>query len=151
MTAATVELGAPVPPDSQVPPTVDDDRFTPASRSVSPFDHGPDRFDRLGELGRGGMGRIDDAYDRALGRRVAIKHLLRGSEIDRVRFEREARITARLEHPGIVPIHEAGRDADGTPYYVMRRVDGRPLDELVKGAPLHDRLALIPNLLAACD
>src|SRR5439155_7298971 len=115
-------------PDAEVPPTVpptlDERGIEPGNRASGPFDHGPDRFERLGELGRGGMGRIDDAYDRALGRRVAIKHLLRGSEIDRARFEREARITARLEHPGIVPIHEAGRDPDGTPYYVMRRVDG---------------------------
>ena len=116
----------------------------------SPFDRRADRFETLGEIGRGGMGRIDSAFDHSLGRPVAIKHMLTGSTLDRMRFERETRITARLEHPGIVPVHEAGRNPDGTPYYVMRRVDGRPLADLVvEAATLADRLALIPNVLAA--
>ncbi|HEY5924068.1 MAG TPA: serine/threonine-protein kinase [Kofleriaceae bacterium] len=115
------------------------------------FDRPQDRFDVVGELGRGGMGRVDDAYDRTLGRAVAIKHMLAQSAVEFARFEREARITARLEHPGIVPIHEAGRSLDGTPYYVMRRVDGLPLNELVTDKPLAERLRLIPNVLAACD
>jgi hypothetical protein len=114
----------------------------------TPFDALRDRFEVRGELGRGGMGRVDDAFDRALGRPVAIKHMLRD---DPARFAREARITARLEHPGIVPLHEAGRTADGTPYYVMRRIDGRPLADLVVCTTLGERLALIPNILAACD
>ena len=118
---------------------------------ASPFDHREARFEHRGELGRGGMGRVEDAFDRALDRPVAIKHVLRGSDLDLTRFEREVRITARLEHPGIVPVHDAGRDDDGTPYYVMRRVDGQPLDQVMAGAPLAERLALIPNVLAACD
>jgi hypothetical protein len=117
----------------------------------SPFDPAGDRFEPRGELGRGGMGRVEDAFDRALERPVAIKHLLGGSARDLVRFAREARITARLEHPGIVPVHEAGRGDDGTPYYVMRRIDGRPLSDAVIAAALRDRLALIPHVLAACD
>ncbi len=116
----------------------------------SAFDPLTDRFTTSGELGRGGMGRVDDAYDRALDRPVAIKHMLSTAIVDLKRFEREARITAQLEHPGIVPIHDAGRNADGTPYYVMRRVDGQPLDQRVTES-LVERLALIPNMLAACD
>ncbi|HET9993111.1 MAG TPA: serine/threonine-protein kinase, partial [Kofleriaceae bacterium] len=116
-----------------------------------PFEANADRFEPRGELGRGGMGRVEDAFDHALGRAVAIKHMLVTSERDLARFAREARITARLEHPGIVPVHDAGRGPDGTPYYVMRRIDGRPLAQLVAGAALADRLALIPNVLAACD
>ncbi len=116
----------------------------------SPFDPPRERFEARGELGRGGMGRVTDAYDRALHRAVAIKEMLSASSLDLARFEREARITAKLEHPGIVPIHDAGRTADGTPFYVMRRIDGRPLDQLIQDK-LEARLALIPNVLAACD
>ena len=50
--------------------------------------------------------------------------------VDR-RFEREVQITARLEHPSIVPLYDAGTMPDGRPFYVMRRVTGRPLDELI--------------------
>ncbi|MEP6865853.1 MAG: serine/threonine-protein kinase [Deltaproteobacteria bacterium] len=109
---------------------------------------------RLGaELGRGGMGRVVEAFDTQLGRTVALKEVLpRGSgTIDR-RFEREVQITARLEHPSIVPLYDAGTMPDGRPFYVMRKVTGRPLDELCARAPdLEDRLALLPNLLAAMD
>ncbi|HUJ62687.1 MAG TPA: serine/threonine-protein kinase [Kofleriaceae bacterium] len=141
--APTVDLG----PDGDA--AVDG---PPPPRFASAFDPHHDRFERLGELGRGGMGRVDDAYDRALGRPVAIKHILSASDVDLVRFEREARITARLEHPGIVPVHDAGRGPDGTPYYVMRRVDGRPLSELVGAKKtLAGRMTLLPNVLAACD
>ncbi len=98
------------------------------------------------------MGRVADAYDRSLDRAVAIKTIHTTSATDLARFEREAQVTARLEHPGIVPIYDAGRDEQGRPYYVMRKVDGRPLDKLVAETnDLDARLALVPNLLTACD
>ena len=60
------------------------------------------------EIARGGMGRVLVARDRRLGREVAVKEtLVTGGRVAR-RFEREARITARLQHPSIVGIHEAG-------------------------------------------
>jgi hypothetical protein len=146
---ATVDLG---PSDSERPADAPVREPLHTASPTSAFDPPADRFEPRGEIGRGGMGRVDDAFDRALGRPVAIKHMLSTSGIDLARFEREARITARLEHPGIVPIHDAGRSADGTPYYVMRRIDGRPLGECVSHAKtLADRLALVPNILAACD
>jgi len=73
----------------------------------------PAAYDVLGELARGGMGRILDAWDRRHGRRVAIKVLLRNEPGALARFVREARITARLQHPSIVPFYEAGRWSDG--------------------------------------
>jgi hypothetical protein len=115
------------------------------------FDPPVERFAPLRELGRGGMGVVVEAFDRSLRRPVAVKHMLSASADDLARFEREARITALLEHPGIVPIHDAGRDADGTPYYVMRRIDGEQLDTLVDGRAFPDRIARVPNVLAACD
>jgi serine/threonine protein kinase len=59
------------------------------------------------ELAKGGMGRILTARDRRLGRQVALKELLHSDSWTRARFEREARITARLQHPAIVNILEA--------------------------------------------
>jgi serine/threonine protein kinase len=113
----------------------------------------PDKRYQLGaELGRGGMGRVVEAYDTHLGRTVALKEVLpKGGNIDR-RFQREVRITARLEHASIVPLYDSGLLADGRPFYVMRRVSGRPLDELIARAhSLEKRLALLPNVLAAID
>jgi tRNA A-37 threonylcarbamoyl transferase component Bud32 len=109
---------------------------------------------RLGaELGRGGMGRVVEAFDTQLGRTVALKEVLpRGSAVIDRRFEREIQITARLEHPAIVPLYDAGTMPDGRAFYVMRRVTGRPLDELINRArDLEERLVLLPNVLAALD
>src|SRR5688500_10097701 len=71
-----------------------------------------------GEIARGGMGRVYAAYDLTLDREVAIKTLLPGAGAER--FVTEAKITARLPHPGIPPVHELGTLADGTPYLVMK-------------------------------
>jgi hypothetical protein len=110
------------------------------------------RFEVGDELGRGGMGRVVAAKDRSLGREVAIKHALSSQPEDIARFEREVRITALLEHPAIVPIHETGSDEHGQPYYVMRRIEGKPLTERIENAPdTQTRLALIPRLLPAVD
>ena len=72
----------------------------------------PERFARGDVLARGGMGRITRARDLQLGREVALKEVL-APEL-RARFEREAMITARLQHPAIVPIYEAGTWPDGS-------------------------------------
>src|SRR5262245_46243239 len=89
------------------------------------------------ELGRGGMGTVYEAHDHRLGRIVALKAL---SSLDTgddavERLWREARILARLEHPGIVPIHDVGTLPDGRPYYVMKLVQGRRLDEYLRMRP----------------
>src|SRR5690348_5609955 len=68
----------------------------------------PQRYRVLGEHGRGGLGRVSRAHDCDLGRDVAIKELISRGDVSEARFLREALITARLEHPGIVPVHEAG-------------------------------------------
>jgi len=88
------------------------------------------RYHLLEEIGRGGMGVVHRALDNELGREVAIKipREARGPEFER-RLRIEARVLARLEHPGIVPIHDAGRLDDGRIFYVMKRVRGRTLRE----------------------
>src|SRR6185369_2114625 len=104
------------------------------------------------EHGRGGLGRVSRARDRELGRDVAIKELINGKGPGEVRFLREALITARLEHPGIVPIHEAGRWPDGTPFYSMKLVAGRSLKELIAAcSSIDERLRLLDHVIAVAD
>jgi WD40 repeat protein len=112
----------------------------------------PARYLILGEHGRGGLGRVSRAHDRELGRDVAIKELISRGAAGEVRFLREALITARLEHPGIVAIHEAGRWPDGTPFYAMKLVSGRSLRELIAERPTADeRIGLLHHVIAVAD
>jgi WD40 repeat protein len=104
------------------------------------------------EVARGGMGRILSARDLRVGRPVAIKELLGRSRALAARFEREARVTARLQHPGIVPIYEIGHWPDGTPFYAMRPVDGGTLREAIDAEPtLPARLGLLSAVIAATE
>jgi serine/threonine protein kinase/tetratricopeptide (TPR) repeat protein len=104
------------------------------------------------ELARGGMGRIVSARDRRLGRAVALKELIHVGPEHAIRFRREALITARLQHPGIVPVYEAGRWPSGEPFFAMKLVAGKPLDKVIAAArTLPDRLALLPRVLAATE
>ena len=114
--------------------------------------HDPGRYQILGEHGRGGLGRVSRARDLDLGRDVAIKELISRSQLGEVRFLREALITARLEHPGIVPVHEAGRWPDGTPFYAMKLVAGRPLRALIaERTTVTDRIGLLHHVIAVAD
>src|SRR5262249_24787879 len=112
----------------------------------------PKRYRILGEHGRGGLGRVARAHDVDLGRDIAIKELISRGHLSEVRFLREALITARLEHPGIVPVHEAGRWPDGTPFYAMKLVAGRPLRDLIaERATVDERIALLHHVIAVAD
>ena len=104
------------------------------------------------EVARGGMGRIIAAHDRILGRPVALKELLHADPEYTARFRREALITARLQHPAIVPVYQAGRWPSGEPFYAMKLVSGRPLDRAIAEArTLEQRLALLGTITAAVD
>src|SRR5262249_47725776 len=106
----------------------------------------------VAEHGRGGLGRVLRARDTELGRPVAIKELLQHTAATEARFFREALITAKLEHPSIVPVHEAGRWPDGTPFYAMKLVAGRPLLETIHEAKsLEDRIGLLAHVVAIAD
>jgi eukaryotic-like serine/threonine-protein kinase len=110
------------------------------------------RFRIDDEIGRGGMGRVVEAFDRELGRKVAIKEATADDPATLARFEREIRITALLQHPAIVPLYDAGHTATGAPYYVMRRLAGETLhDRIAACRTLDERLALLPRFLAAAD
>ena len=104
------------------------------------------------EIARGGMGRIMVARDRRLGREVALKEMLVQTGAIARRFEREARITAQLQHPSIISVHEAGVWPSGEPFYAMRLVSGKSLDEAITAARSYaERIALLPNILAVAD
>lgn len=124
-----------------------------ATTATDPIEtHGPDRYEMGDEHARGGLGRILNARDRQLDREVVVKELLHPSRDAEHRFLSEARTTARLEHPGIVPVHEAGRRSDGSPFYVMKKVAGRPLKECIAECEsLAQRLGLLPHVIAVAD
>jgi serine/threonine protein kinase len=88
------------------------------------------RYRPIERIASGGMGSVYVAEDATLGRRVAIKILdVPDSTGDlAARLQREARILASLEHPGIVPVHDAGTLADGRVFYAMKFVEGERLD-----------------------
>jgi serine/threonine protein kinase len=95
------------------------------------------RYELEREIGRGGIGVVYAAVDRDLGRRVALK-VIDGA------LSEEARIIALLEHPSIVPVHEAGTLPDGRSFYAMKLVAGARLDEYIaRGASLAERLRVI--------
>src|SRR5690242_16803548 len=106
------------------------------------------RYRLLRRLGTGGFGTVWMSHDERLDRDVAVKVLDR----DRVvggRFEREARVAARLTHPGIVTLYEAAVDDDGA-YLVSELVRGATLRELLEAGRLSDRdIAAIA--IALCD
>ena len=110
------------------------------------------RYHITGVAGRGGMGTVYVARDHVLDRDVAVKVLdvadQKGSRA--ARLQREAHILARLDHPGIVPVHDAGELPDGRTFYVMKLVKGRRLDDLVaQHASLADRLNAFGRVLDA--
>ena len=114
-------------------------------------DLGATKYRLLGELGRGGMGTVYLAEDTALGRRVALKVVATAASAPEAaeRMLREARILARLEHPGIVPVHDAGALPDGRVFYAMKRVDGQRLDALAGKVPLPERLRIFRRICEA--
>ncbi len=132
-----------------IPATLDQHAVqnAPAQPAPDVTRESPLRYTTEGELGRGGMGRVVLAFDRHLGRDIAMKMLLGSEDTDGAtigaltRFLREARVTGQLEHPGIVPVHELGQREDGTLYYPMKRIRGRSLAEV-----LRDRKTLTARL-----
>jgi hypothetical protein len=102
----------------------------------------------LERLGVGGMGEVYRYGETALGRDLALKVLrmeLRGNADAEERFLREARLTGSLQHPGIVPVHNLGRLADGRLHYTMRLVRGRTFADILKEEA--GQLERLPSLL----
>ncbi len=107
------------------------------------------RYRLIERVGSGGMGVVYLAEDSILGRRVALKVLDFPDVCGEfaARLFREAHILARLEHPGIVPVHDAGALADGRVFYAMKFVQGRRLDQLdARKDRLYDRLRIFQRI-----
>jgi WD40 repeat protein len=132
------------------------DPYTPQTSSPSAASAeraGPAGCEILGELGRGGMGVVYKARQRALDRIVALKIIRSGvhaSDDERARFLTEARAAARLQHPNIVGVFEVG-EHDGQPYCVLEYVAGGTLRARLAQAPLtpHEAAGLIRTLALA--
>ncbi len=94
-------------------------------------------FALTGELGQGGMGVVHEATQTGLGREVAVKTLRPelAHTAAAARFAAEARITGRLEHPGVVPVHAYGVDPAGRPALVMKRIRGVAWTQLLAQRP----------------
>lgn len=103
------------------------------------------RIDR--ELAHGGLGTVYLAFDHRLQRPVAIKTLHPGEQS--ARLLAEARTLALLEHPSIMPVHDAGTLEDGRLYFVMKYVAGQRLDEYALLAPLRERLRAFVRIVEA--
>lgn len=114
-----------------------------------------ERYVFAGLVGRGGMGHVLIAHDHVLDRDVALKIVrpdLAANPGAAERLANEARVTAALDHPGIVPIYDAGHAPDGAPFYVMRLVRGRSLaDAIAERATVDARLKLLRSALHVCE
>jgi eukaryotic-like serine/threonine-protein kinase len=111
------------------------------------------RYNLLRYLACGGMGSVWLAEDTVLKRRVALKVLDLAAPADDldVRLLREARILAGLEHPGMVPVHDAGALADGRAFCCMKYVEGQTLAQHIATLNLPDRLRLLERIAEPVD
>jgi serine/threonine protein kinase len=92
------------------------------------------RYEKIKDLGKGGMGEVSLVRDNDIGRVVALKRLYRPPTADQsslLRFISEVRTVGQLEHPNIVPIHDVGLDENGNYYFVMKYVDGETLENII--------------------
>ena len=137
----------------------------PSGREVPTPGEQAARFTDPVEIGRGGMGVVFRVWDEGLRRELAMKviragenHVARAEDVDPKvlsRFLEEAQIAGQLDHPGIVPVHEAGVDVDGRVYFTMRLVRGMELSEIFKLERQEDtewtRTGVLGTLLRACE
>jgi serine/threonine-protein kinase len=126
----------------------------PPPQPALPVTHGRYRLDA--EIARGAMGAVYRGRDTTFGREVAVKLLLDthlGKPELRRRFTEEARITALLQHPGVVPVYEVGEFPEGRPFYVMRLMNGQTLAALLtaRGDVRDDRSRFLKVFEKVCE
>jgi len=116
----------------------------PSTRPLGRAPHDPGALAEIRELdgsrytlgvriGEGGMGEVLVAYDEQIGREVAVKRIRAANPTpdELARFVREARVQGRLEHPAVVPVHDLAVDREGRPYFVMKRLSGTVMSEVL--------------------
>lgn len=116
------------------PPTPSMAPPPPSGSLVPPGELTGPRYSTQEALGSGGVGHVTAVLDRVIRRSVALKSLKQthaGDPVIAARFVEEARITAQLEHPNIVPVYDLGAASDGQPYYTMRVVKRRSLRDVL--------------------
>ncbi|HEX7841015.1 MAG TPA: serine/threonine-protein kinase, partial [Kofleriaceae bacterium] len=107
-----------------------------------------DRYELLDLLGKGGMGAVYKARDRRLDRTVAIKFILGADPNLTMRFLREARAQAHIDHPNICRVYEVG-EVEGRAYIALQFVDGEPLHKAAARMSLDEKIAVIRDVAAA--
>jgi hypothetical protein len=120
--------------------------------------HTINQYHILAEIGRGGMATVYRAYQPAMGREVAVKilpHQFAHDPTFLARFEREVQIAARVQHPRILPVYDAGEHV-GQPYIVMAYMPGGTLEDWIrasegKGLPLDDALRIVSQVAEGLD
>lgn len=113
-----------------------------------------ERFMPILHINTGGMGKLFLVQELLSGRYVALKVMLEGNLADTSlvhQFVREAVITARLQHPHIIPVHELGFIEKGQLYYSMRYVDGQQFSEIMQEVELEERLRILRSAALAVD
>ncbi|HEU0031408.1 MAG TPA: serine/threonine-protein kinase [Kofleriaceae bacterium] len=126
----------PLPPAPSTPgaATTVAARRTTGKRTTPPRGDVHTRYTIKQVLGQGGMGEVLLAYDDQIGREVAVKRIRANvpSDEELARFVREALVQGRLEHPAVVPVHDLVYDPTGRPFFVMKRLTGTDMHELLK-------------------
>ena len=111
----------------------------------------PPRYEDRGMLGEGAIGQVRRVYDRTLQATLAMKILQRSPSAEaRARFWAEARVTARLNHPGVVAVQDLGELPDGRPWFTMEEVHGQTFGEVIR-ARVGGLRRLLDLYVRACE
>jgi serine/threonine-protein kinase len=117
-----------------------------------------ERYQDLGEIGRGGMGSVHRTLDNLLLREIAMKIIERplADAASVARFVEEAQITGQLDHPNIVPVYDFGAQTGGQAFFTMKLVSGRTLGDLItdvhdQGVPSEGLERLLRMILKVCE
>ncbi|QEL18939.1 serine/threonine-protein kinase [Limnoglobus roseus] len=148
------QIQSPPDSDSTVAQTSDQIRHATELPKAAFWERSEGDYELREEIARGGMGVVHRAYDRRFGREVAIKSVHTHLQHDRQvvqRFLSEAKITARLEHPGVPPIHDLGTLPDGRPFLAMKLIHGRTLTDILAERSDQDLGSLLGTFEKICQ